>query len=228
MLAIIAMAAEAPSQGSAVQDFAAQVWERLPSGYALETAIVLVPLGLAFLLYGFRMYRWLVVVAYAAVGAVAGLMAAQWFGVSGLVCGVVGAIVLGILAWPLHRLGWGLLGGGLLGAAAVAAAGTAGVQGQVPLILIGSVAFLGGMLLTMLIMKPIIILVTSVLGASALAAGVVRLLELWPTVGDPVGAVLRAKPYLPALAIAVLAAVGVVLQVIDTGAAGRKKSREEG
>lgn len=228
MLAIGAMAAAAPSsQASVVQDFAAQVWERLPSGHALEAAVVLVPLGLAFLLYGFRMYRWLVVVAYAAVGAVAGLLAAQWIGFSGLVCGIVGAIVLGILAWPLHRLGWGLLGGGLFGAAAVALAGTAGVQGQVSLALIGTVAFLGGMLLTMLVMKPIIILVTSVLGASALAAGVVRLLELWPAVGDPVAAVLRTKPYLPALAIGILAAVGLVLQVIDTGAAGRKKSREE-
>jgi hypothetical protein len=221
------MAAAAPSQGNVVEDFAAQVWEQLPAGYDLETAIVLVPLGLAFLLYGFRMYRWLVVVAYAAVGAVAGLMAAQWFGVSGLVCGILGAIVLGILAWPLHRLGWGLLGGGLFGAAAVGLAGTAGVQGQVLLALIGTVAFLGGMLLTMLVMKPIIILVTSVLGASALAAGVVRLLELWPAVGNPVGATFRTKPYLPALAIAILAAVGLVLQVIDTGAAGRKKSREQ-
>jgi hypothetical protein len=81
-------------------------------------------------------------------------------------------------------------------------------------------------------MRPLIILVTAILGAAVLVQAILRLSLLWPSFGDPVASMLKAKPYLLAILVALAAALGFVLQWRDTGgkakaAAKKKKASEE-
>ncbi|MBE3071078.1 MAG: hypothetical protein IMZ66_12655 [Planctomycetes bacterium] len=228
MQAIADKAVSVPAAADAVQGYVALVWDRLLAANPLEVALVALPLGLAFLLYGFRLYRWLVVIAYAVVGGVVGAGLAALMGMGPLLPGAIGAIVLGLLAWPMHRLAWGLLGGGVFGTAAAGVAAAAGVEGQVGLILCGALAFILGMVLTMIVMRPLIIVITALVGASALAAAALRLAILWPDLGDPVMETVRTRPYVVMVAVLVLAGVGSMLQVIDTaGRKGRSRGRSD-
>jgi len=202
-------------------------WRNLYESHPAVAAAILVPVGLAFLLWGFRLYRWLVVLAYVGIGIVLGLAAAEYFAFNPSVGIMVGAIVLGVLAWPLHRLGWGLLGGVVFATALVAAASLMGIESRLHLYLIGIVAFVAGMAVTLLLMKPIIIVITALGGAGLVATGVLRLTMLWPVLWGPLSQTLETRPYVFAAVVLVLATLGSALQVFDT-AKKKKKKRPAG
>ena len=213
-----------PSLETAMQ----YVWQRLGALHPLEAGLLLVPVGLVFLLYGFKLYKWLVSVVYAGIGAWAGAAVALWLGWDVILGTIAGALLLGLLAWPLHRVGWGLLGGALFGGAAVLL-----MQMQTPnvtyIAAVAGVAFIGGFILTFVLMRPLIILVTSVIGAAVVVLGALRLSLIQPAFGDPVCSTLEAKPYLLAILVAVPALLGFILQWRDKGgkAAAKKKKAEE-
>ena len=71
-----------PSLDTAMQ----YVWQRLAGLHPLEAGLLLVPLGLVFLLYGFRLYKWLVSVVFAGIGASVGAALAL-AGAAGLALG---------------------------------------------------------------------------------------------------------------------------------------------
>jgi hypothetical protein len=215
-----------PSLDTAVQ----YVWQRLGALHPLEAGLLLLPVGLVFLLYGFKLYKWLVSVVYAGIGAAAGAALAAYLGWEVLLGTIAGALLLGLLAWPLHRLGWGLLGAALFGGAAVLV-----MQTQTPSVaytaIVAAVAFIGGFILTFVLMRPIIILVTSVIGAAVVVQGALRLSLIQPAFGDPVCSMLEAKPYLLAILVALPALLGFIIQWRDTAgkgkAAAKRKKAEE-
>jgi len=228
MLALSSAASPAVEPSGPTFDSAfIEPWRNLYESHPAVAAAILVPVGLAFLLWGFRLYRWLVVLAYVGIGIMLGLAAAEYFAFNPSVGIMVGAIVLGVLAWPLHRLGWGLLGGLVFATALVAAASLLGIESRLHLALIGVVAFVAGVGVTLLLMKPIIIVITALGGAGLVAAGVLRLTMLWPVPWGPISRTLDARPYVFAVIVLVLAAVGSVLQVFDT-AKKKKKKRPAG
>jgi hypothetical protein len=213
-----------PSLETAMQ----YVWQRLGALHPLEAGLLLVPVGLVFLLYGFKLYKWLVSVVYAGIGSAAGAALAVYLGWDVILGMIAGALLLGLLAWPLHRVGWGLLGGALFGGAAVLL-----MQMQTPnvtcIAAVAGVAFIGGFILTLVLMRPLIILVTSVIGAAVVVLGALRLSLIQPAFGDPVCSTLKAKPYLLAILVAVPALLGFILQWRDKGgkAAAKKRKAEE-
>jgi len=206
------------------------VWQRLGALRPLEAGLLLVPVGLVFLLYGFKLYKWLVSVVYAGIGAAAGAALAAYLGWELILCVIAGSLLLGLLAWPLHRLGWGFLGAALFGGAAVLV-----MQTQTPSVaytaIVAAVAFIGGLILTLVLMRPIIILVTSVIGAAVLVQGALRLALIQPAFGDPICSTLEAKPYLLAILVAIPALLGFILQWRNTAGkgktAGKRKKAEE-
>jgi hypothetical protein len=214
-----------PSLDTAVQ----YVWQRLGALHPLEAGLLLLPVGLVFLLYGFKLYKWLVSVVYAGIGAAAGAALAAYLGWEVLLGTIAGAL-LGLLAWPLHRVGWGLLGGAMFGGAAVLL-----MKMQTPnvayITAVAGAAFIGGLLLTLVLMRPIIILVTSVIGAAVVVQGALRLSLIQPAFGDPVCSMLEAKPYLLAILVALPALLGFIIQWRDTAgkgkAAAKRKKAEE-
>ena len=204
------------------------VWQRLGALHPLEAGLLLVPVGLVFLLYGFKLYKWLVSVVYAGIGSAAGAALAAYLGWDVILGMIAGALLLGLLAWPLHRVGWGLLGGALFGGAAVLL-----MRMQTPnvtyIAAVAGVAFIGGFILTLVLMRPLIILVTSIIGAAVVVQGALRLSLIQPAFGDPVCSTLEAKPYLLAILVAVPALLGFILQWRDKGgkAAAKKKKAEK-
>jgi hypothetical protein len=213
---------EASQAAITMLDSAVQhVSQRLSAMHPLEAGLLLLPIGLVFLLYGFKLYKWLISVVYAGIGAVAGTALAAYLGWDVILGMIAGALVLGLLAWPLHRAGWGLLGGAVFGVAAALLMRT-----QTPNVtytaIVAGVAFVGGSILTFLLMRPLIILVTSVLGAAVLVQGALRLSLIQPVVGDPVMRTIEDKPYVAAILVALPALVGFILQWRDT--AGKAKA----
>jgi hypothetical protein len=202
------------------------MYDTMPYGWLVATAIVSVLAGVAFLVWGFRLYRWLVVLIFVAAGMALGFEAAVTFGFSPLLGIAAGAIVLGVLAWPAHRMGWGLVGGSVFALVLAGLAGFMGIEGRVELALIGIVAFVAGAAVTLLLMRPLIIVITSLVGGSLLVQGTVALTLLWPPVGETVVGVMDTRPYLLMVAVLVLAAVGSAMQVLDTD--GKKRKRAGG
>jgi len=212
--------------GQAAHDIV-EMYEALPYGWLVATSIISVLAGLAFLVWGFRLYRWLVVVMFVIIGIAAGIEASAYFEFSQTIGIVAGAVVLGVLAWPLHRVGWGMVGGIVFALVLAGFAAYVGIEGRLELILIAVVAFVAGAAVTLLLMKPLIIVITSLVGASSLTQGTVALTLLWPSVGATVVRVMETRPYVLAIVTLVLAAVGSAMQVLDTSSKKKKKKRSD-
>lgn len=205
------------------------VWGQLCAQYPLAAALVLIPLGLAFLLYGYRVYKALVILTFAIVGGLIGMILGAHFGLLGLaaLAGLVGgALVFGFLGWPLHRIGWGLLGGVVAAVVFAGFAAMAGVTVHAYLFIIAGLAFVLGVVLTIWLFKPVLIIVTSLMGAALLVEGAMRLAVRAPSFGEPIYQFLKANNYVLAVVLLVLAGVGALLQWCDTrGGAGGAERR---
>jgi hypothetical protein len=207
-------------------------WSQLCTQFPWLVGLVLIVFGLAFLLYGYRVYKALVILVFAGVGGMAGMVVGGYLGLSpvgALVGTVLGALVFGFLAWPLHRIGWGLLGGAASAVVFVGFAGAAGVTTQAYLYVIAGVAFVMGVILTIWLFRPLLITVSSLVGATLLVDGAVRLTVVKPSFGEPIYAFLRENEYVLIIVLLVLAGVGALMQWYDTrgGAAKPRKPGKE-
>ncbi len=217
------------SPDAIVQD----LWQRMITQHPLEMGLVLLVLGLVFLLYGYKLYKILVSVVFAGIGGLVGLLIGVHFGAPGWLLALIGAVVLGILAWPLFRIGWGILGGAIFAAIALPLA-VAATNSPVLGYILAAVAFIAGMVLTMMLMRPLIIISTATSGAATLVTGVLLMLIRWPEVNEPVKAALESKPYLFIVLVALPAILGAILQWRDTSGArpaakkSVRKSDDEG
>ncbi len=227
MVALESAAAALPEAAKPIAELLAEPWKNLLEYHPLAAAVLVIPVGIAFLLYGFRLYRWLVVIVYVGIGVVLGMAAALYLDFSQPVGIMAGAIVLGVLAWPLHRAAWGVLGGIIFAVIFVEVADVIGIKGGTPLFLIGAVALVAGIALTVLIMKPLIVVMTSLVGGTFLALGALSLTTLWPTLGGPVDRVIEARRYVPVVIVLLLAAVGSILQLLDTSETKKKKKKKK-
>ena len=158
-------------------------WAALRDVHPVEAA-VLVIIGVAFLLYGFRIYKVLVIIAYAIVGVFLGAVVASGLNFNPLVGMIGGAILLGLLAWPLYLVGWGLLGGAVMACSAVMV-----TQHFTPSPIYQGIAAAAagvlGIVLTIMLMRTLVIIITSVVGAFLLVEGVLRLILLFPPWATP-------------------------------------------
>jgi hypothetical protein len=204
--------------GQSPEGIAQELWQRMVTQHPLEMGLVFLVLGLVFLLYGYKLYKILVSVVFAGIGGMVGVLIGVHFGAPGWLIGLIGAIVLGILAWPLFRIGWGILGGAIFGAIALPLA-VAMTNSPVLGYTLAAVAFIAGMVLTIVLMRPLIIISTSISGAATLVEGVLLMLIRWPSAGDPVRAELESKPYLFVVLVALPAILGAILQWRDTAGA---------
>ena len=180
----------------------------------LPVAALLVPLGVVSLLYGFRIFKGVVVV-YSSVGGAAG---GWWLVTEGLGrpdlwwAGLLGgAVLMAALAWPLVKVFVGVYGavaGGLAGYAVTQAVGDQRT------ILIGvGIGVLLGAVLAAVVFRLMVILMTSVLGAHMAVIGVVAMLYHVDRVAAPLRESFGERTYLLPLVVAVPALVGVIYQL---------------
>lgn len=198
-----------------------------------RVAIVLAAVGLLSILYGYKIFK-AVITLYC---AVVGLSLGWWITVNAIhqpafwwVGALAGGIILGLIAWPLVNFFvgfWGAVAGGLLGYGLARATGDPAIIALA--VLVGVVLCA---ILALVLLRLMIIVTTSVVGAYMLVTGLFVLLSLIHGVAKPLREGLlppHAKHYILPLAIFIPALLGVIVQLYQSEPAskGAKKSSDD-
>lgn len=181
------------------------------AGLGYVEAAVSIAIGLVYLLYGFKVFKILVIVNAAALGAWVGYLATQQWQIPWWTPPVAG-LALGLLAWPLMRYAvcvMGALAGALLGTFIAKAIGLSD-QAVLAGAIIG-LATLG--LLAFVIFRIIVTGFTSLQGSLLATAGVVAVAARALHLSDPIRQGLADRPYMLPILIFVPAAAGFVYQL---------------
>ena len=206
------------------------LWNNVSGLHPGVTGVALVLVGIGFLLLGYPLYKWLVILAFAAVGFFVGLAAAAAFNVDPMIGMIAGPLVLGLLAWPLHRIGWALLGGAAFAFVFGGYAGAAKlVTNQTYLYIIEGVSFVVGFIMTFCLFRPLIIIVTSVMGATMVFQGGLYILTVvHPATYKQLANALEERPWICPAVILPLAILGAILQARHGTPVGEAKTTKKG
>jgi len=183
-----------------------------------EAALVVIPVGIVFLLYGYRLNRLLATIIFACAGLGLGIAIATVAEFNPLPAAIVGAIVFGILGWFLIRMVWSLVCGsvGWVVGTHVCIQWLPDASQAAYLWMFALGGFFVFSTLGFCLFRLAVIAVTSLEGASGLVWGALRLVALVPTVSKPVMASLRQMPWLLLVAVLVPTVVGILIQRNDT------------
>jgi hypothetical protein len=204
-------AASGPSASGevVVPDMVNNCWNKIVS-LGWPEAVITIAFGLVLLFHGWRIYKTLVVLSFAIIGLVLGMLIGAKAG-SALWGAVFGMLVLGVAAVPLMQWGISILGaiaGGVITAGLWYAAGLPDkyiLAGA----LIGVVA--GGMM-SFIVIKASVVLFTSLQGALLVVIGALALLADWPQTSVKIKDIFfDQKWFFPACLVFVVA-VGIYIQ----------------
>lgn len=242
LLAVTDKAADAAKRAT---EASTDLWTRLgnyqvPSSQEIVNAVqslepwqaaLLIGMGLVYLLQGWKIFKILVIVNAAVLGAMAGSMIGalqdqQW----SLYGAIIGAAALAILAWPLMKFAISLMGalaGGFAGFSLWRYVSTvtshtdltqySWVGGLIGLVLLGALAFL--------LFHLVVILFTSLQGSMLVVAGIVSLVLRYPPLHKNLYDSLVNDPHLLPALVAIPAAIGLIAQAAGWGK-NRKKPAE--
>lgn len=189
------------------------IWEQIKSLTWIQ-AVIAISFGAVYMLYGCKIFKVLVVIAFSLLGMTAGVYLGQLSADSQwqIWGGVIGAVLLGAVSIPLMRWAVSLLGalaGGVLTAAAWYAFGLPENYLIIAGALIGVIA--GGML-SFIIFDAAVVLFTSLGGGGLVMIGILALLRLYePTSGDVYNWVYGHKWFLP-VSLMIPTVLGVIVQ----------------
>lgn len=189
-------------------------------------AAALLITGIIFLLWGYPVFRYLIMLNFGVVGAYLGAALGN-SGDTALAGALVGGFLAAALAWPMMRWAVAITGasiGCILGAAIWRASGqdpafdwAGGLTGFVCFGMLSFIVFRGG-----------IILYTSLQGAALLASGLLALLEKYPSIGPELAEHLRSQRFLLPTAVVIPAVIGLIFQHQTTSAAGGAAKKPPG
>ncbi|RPI62263.1 MAG: DUF4203 domain-containing protein [Planctomycetaceae bacterium] len=207
----------------------AQFLDYLTSMDVIQAGVLLV-CGLVYMLYGWKMFRILIIVNAAMLGAVLGSKCGAMLQGQNmpLYCGLGGAVVLAVLAWPLMKYAVCLMGG-LAGAflgftlwhyvtnAAQSASVNeyAWVGALVGLVIMGLLAFI--------VFRVTIVIFTAFQGSLLVVPGIMALLMLSQSLKPNILRAMNDNPHLLPLLIFVPAVIGIAFQLTTTDKAPAKK-----
>jgi len=209
------------------QEVLAGLFRDLPAlleGLSVWHAVVLIPLGLVSLLYGLKMFKGMVAVYAAITGGFLGWVLASQIEFNQTVGAIIGALALGLLAWPLFRYAVGVFGGvagGILGALVVC-----WIDEGDYVLLASGIGLVGGVVLAFVVFKAVVIFMTSLIGANLVVVGVVALVMTVPSVREPVATGIEAKRYLLPVLVGVPALIGALYQIHWSEAEERKMKKK--
>ncbi len=189
------------------------IWGQI-SALSWIQAIIAISFGAVYLLYGCKIFKILVVIAFSLIGMTIGIRAGQFMPGSNwqIWGGVAGAVLLGSVSIPLMRWAVSILGaiaGGII---------TTGIwyAFDLPdnhLILAGAlIGMIAGGMLSFVVFDAAVVLFTSLNGAALVVMGLLALfLKYEPTSNDVHNWVYNYKWFLPA-AIITTTVVGILIQ----------------
>jgi len=152
------------------------IWNQITALTWLQ-AVIALSFGLVYMLYGWRIFRILVVISFALIGMFLGIYIGDRSGSEAL-GGLIGAIVLAALSWPLMKWCVFILGG----AAGALMTGGLWYAFSFPQYYLWAGAAVGGVagaMISFIVIKVAVMLFTSVGGSIIAMAGVIRLVDLW-------------------------------------------------
>jgi len=160
-----------------------QIWLQITSLTWLQ-AVLAISFGIVYLMYGWRIFRVLVVICFALIGMFIGIKLGTMAG-SAVWGGVAGLILLSVMSMPLMK--WCVC---ILGAAAGGIL-TAGLwyAFELPQMYIWAGATVGvvaGGMISFIILKASVMLFTSLGGSAITVIGILALLHLYEKIQDPV------------------------------------------
>jgi hypothetical protein len=213
-LTILAQAAESSSEALiSMQSVLDSIWEQVTTLSWLQ-AIIAISFGVVYLLYGWRIFKVLVIICFGLVGLFAGIKIGTRFD-SELLGGIIGLSLLAGISVPLMRWAVSILGaiaGGIL---------TSGIWYAVELpekympagALIGIVA--GGMI-SFIVFRIAVMLFTSLGGGILIVTGLLALVYRYESMQEPPTATIKAMLYnhhwfLPVLLLAPTF-IGIIVQ----------------
>lgn len=183
-LTILAQAVESPAEQPVVsmQIVLDSVWEQVTSLSWLQ-AVLAISFGVVYLLYGWRIFKVLVVICFGLVGLFGGIKIGARFD-SQILGGVIGLSVLAGISVPLMRWAVSLLGaiaGGIL---------TSGIWYACELpekyILAGAIiGIVAGGMISFIIFKIAVMLFTSLGGGILIVTGMLALLYHYESIQEP-------------------------------------------
>ena len=189
------------------------IWEQITTLSWLQ-AVIAISFGAVYLLYGWRIFRILVVICFALVGLFIGVQVGAQFDLE-IVGGITGLFLLALLSIPLMR--WAVC---LLGAAAGCIL-TAGIwyAFELPGKYIWAGAIIGiiaGGMISFIVFKIAIMLFTSLGGGILIITGLLSLLNHYESIQDPPTETVKDMLYnqnwfIPVLLLAPTV-IGIILQ----------------
>lgn len=194
------------------------------SSIHILAAIAMVICGVVYLLYGWKIFKVLVVVNTAIIGAAIGAHAAGMLKGPNMPIfgGLAGAVLLGALAWPLMK--WavsfmGALAGAFLGYWAWLTVVTAThVQGLEQYSWVGALLGLVTLgLLAFIIFRAVIITFTSFQGAMLVTSGALALGMTFQSIGPDLKNALMSNQHLLPILVLVPALIGAAFQHVGGG-----------
>jgi hypothetical protein len=193
-----------------------------------EVAALLVVLGFIYLLFGIKIFKALVMLNAAVVGAFVGLSVITTHGEAAYACALIGAVVAAAVAWPTMKYAVALMGGifgALLGASIWH---TAGLDPH--LVWAGAlVGLIGFGLLSFVLFNGSVMMYTSLQGSFMMVFGILGLAYKYHDIAPKVTTHLQLEPFLLPAAVFVPAVLGLVFQQhhaarhAASGGGGRKK-----
>jgi len=177
-LSILAQAAEPIREDVEVVpiDF---IWEQITALSWLQ-AVLAISFGIVYLLYGWRIFKILVIISFGLLGMFAGIYSSRLVPISEVWGGIIGLVALAVLAVPLMKWAVCILGavaGGVL---------TAGIwyAFELPQTYIwagGAVGAVAGGMISFIVLKAAVMLFTSLGGSVITVVGLLALLHIYET-----------------------------------------------
>lgn len=189
------------------------IWEQIISLSWLQ-ALIAVSFGAVYLMYGWRIFKVLVVISFGLIGLFLGVHFGDFFG-SQLWSGIIGLCILAAISIPLMRWAVSMLGalaGGII-------TGAIWYAFELPekYILAGAIiGLVAGGMISFIVFRVAIMLFTSLAGGILIATGMLSLFYHYEMIQDPPTAnvqdlIFNTHWFLPVVMI-FATAVGIVLQ----------------
>lgn len=196
------------------------------SDMPLVWAMVFVVIGALCVIYGYRSHKLVITVIAGLMGVWLGLSSGEHLG-DATITAVSAAVLFAVLAWPLLKFSVAIFGG-LCGAFAGAnlftlifnAAERANYQIPAELEHVRDTPYIGAFvglvvmsMLAFIAFRSVVILFTSVLGASLLVSGVLGMLMYNDSWTASISAGMSEKPLITPLVVTVIATIGAAVQL---------------
>ncbi len=188
------------------------IWKQITSLGLIE-ALTFLSFGSVCLLYGWRVFKILVVICFGLIGLVIGMSVTESIVNlnNPLAGGLIGMGILAVLSVPLMKWGVSLLGA-LAGAILAAAIWYASNLPEQYIWAGALTGFVAGGMISFIIFKVAIMLFTSLGGSILMSSGAMAMLYLYPKTAPQIQDIVFNKKWFLSVVIVIPTIIGVILQ----------------